>query len=78
MDHELLTADKTVDEVLALWPQTVSVFRHYAEACVGCSLAPFCTVEEAAAEYNIPVEKFVHELQSVVIESENVEEGEDN
>lgn len=61
-----LTADLTVAEVQALWPQTVAVFRDYATACVGCDLAAFCTITEAAQEHKIEVERLLAELQAIV------------
>ena len=37
--REMLVAD-----VLERWPATAEVFNAHATACVGCVLAPFCTV----------------------------------
>lgn len=66
MQSEMPTADMDVQQVMNRWPQTVSLFRHYAEACVGCSLAPFCTIKEAVAEYGLSLDTFLHELQQCI------------
>lgn len=61
-----LTADLTIAEVQEQWPQTVTVFKDLAAACVGCDLASFCTVSDAANEYQIPVERLLGYLQAAI------------
>ena len=46
----------TVAEVVARCPQSVSVFRRLRMACVGCAMAPFETLSEAAAAYGLEPE----------------------
>lgn len=75
MEAELPAADSNVQEVMDQWPQTVPLFRHYAEACVGCTLAPFCTVKEAVAEYGLSLETFLHELQACINDGEGAGDG---
>ena len=50
--REMLVAD-----VLERWPATAEVFNAHATACVGCVLAPFCTVWDAAVNYHQPPEQ---------------------
>lgn len=57
----------TITELLARWPETAVVFHHHHMACVGCAVAPFYTVADAAAIYDLPVEPFLTELQRVII-----------
>jgi len=57
--HPLLT----VAEVLERWPATAAVFGERCMACLGCAMAPFDTIGEAAAVYGIQVEGFLAELQ---------------
>ena len=59
-------ADMTVEEVLTRWPQTADVFNRHNMACVGCPVAPFYTVAEAAAVYQLSAEAFVSELEAVI------------
>lgn len=39
------------------------VFLRYHMACIGCSMAAFETLAEAARIYKIPLERLVSELQ---------------
>ena len=55
-----------VADVLERWPATVDVFHAHVMACVGCVLAPFYTVQDAAAVYNLPPEQFAAELLAVI------------
>jgi hybrid cluster-associated redox disulfide protein len=61
-----LTADLTIAEVQEQWPQTITIFKDLAAACVGCDLASFCTVSDAANEYQIPVERLLEYLQAAI------------
>jgi hybrid cluster-associated redox disulfide protein len=70
MESAQLTADMTVEEVSARWPQAVPVIRHYAEACVGCSLAPFCTLAEAAREFGVDLDRFLSDLKMITGQTE--------
>jgi hybrid cluster-associated redox disulfide protein len=66
MSEMELSADLTIAEVQEQWPQTIIVFRDYAAACVGCDLASFCTITDAAREYQIPLESLLAKLQAAV------------
>lgn len=62
--------DMTIAELLARWPQTTNVFQRHNMGCVGCVLAPFYTIREAAKVYSLPPEEFIIELVTQI-------EGED-
>lgn len=53
----------TVAEVLERWPATAAVFVRRCMACVGCAMAPFDRLDEAAAVYGIQVQRLLDELQ---------------
>jgi len=53
----------TVAEVLDRWPATAAAFVRRRMACVGCAMAPFDTIGEAAAVYGIKVEGLLDELR---------------
>lgn len=55
-----------VADVLARWPQAAQVFFRHRMACVGCPMAPFQTLAEAAAIYSLPVGCFLAELQEII------------
>lgn len=55
--------EMSVAELLSGSPQAVMVFLRYHMACIGCSMAAFETLAEAARIYKIPLERLVSELQ---------------
>ncbi len=59
-------ATMTVSAVLSQWPETAVVFNHYNMACVGCPVAPFYTISEAANVYNLEVDEFVAVLENTI------------
>jgi hybrid cluster-associated redox disulfide protein len=56
--------DLTVQAVLDTSPATRAVFMARRMACVGCDLAPFMTIGEAAASYGIPADDLEHDLRA--------------
>jgi hybrid cluster-associated redox disulfide protein len=66
MSEMELSADLTIADVQDQWPQTITVFRDFAAACVGCDLASFCTISDAAKEYQIPLEQLLADLQAAI------------
>lgn len=53
----------TMEEVVTAWPATIEVFVTLNLACIGCSFAPFCTVEETALLYHLDLEAFLTRLK---------------
>ncbi len=66
MENKTIHADLTVAEVQDRWPQTIIVFRDHAAACVGCDLAPFCTLTEAAVEFQLEIDRLLADLQASI------------
>lgn len=62
MEHSL-NDQLTVAEVLQRWPQTVGVFLRHRMACVGCVIAPFETLSEVTAIYELNPDQFLQELR---------------
>lgn len=60
-----LTADMTVDQVMARWPATMRVFMDFKLSCVGCPIATFHSVDEACSEHKIDGAAFLAALQVV-------------
>jgi len=56
-------ANMTVSAVLDRWPQTADVFNQFNMACVGCPVAPYYTVTEAAKVYKLSVDEFIAVLE---------------
>ncbi len=66
MRIDMFTADAIVEDVLTQYPQTQHVFIKYHMACIGCSMASFSTLHEAASAYWISLEQFLYELNEAV------------
>jgi hybrid cluster-associated redox disulfide protein len=52
----------SVAELVDMWPQVIPVFVRHRMACVGCNMASFETLRDAAKIYGIPAEVFLKEL----------------
>ncbi|HYG84922.1 MAG TPA: DUF1858 domain-containing protein [Azospirillum sp.] len=55
-----------VEEVLALWPQTIPVFLKHRMACPGCAMAKFQTVTEAAQSYGVEPAELLADLAHAI------------
>ncbi|HFQ93838.1 MAG TPA: hydrid cluster protein-associated redox disulfide domain protein [Anaerolineae bacterium] len=66
VSEEILLEELTVEEILSRWPQTARVFNHYSSSCIGCAIAPFCTISDAVTAYGLPRREFVADLQAAI------------
>ncbi|MCL4869709.1 MAG: DUF1858 domain-containing protein [Anaerolineae bacterium] len=66
-DNHVL-AEMKIRNVLERWPHTTRVFYHYKMACVGCALAPFYSLAEAADIYHLVLDDLLSALQAVIAE----------
>jgi hybrid cluster-associated redox disulfide protein len=64
-----LTPQTTVADTLDAFPQTISVFLNHQMICVGCAMAEFDTLEEAAKNYSIPTIQLLDELHDEISKS---------
>jgi hybrid cluster-associated redox disulfide protein len=64
-------ANMTISAVLDQWPQTADVFNRFNMACVGCPVAPYYTVTEAATVYKLSVDEFVAVLEKASKENQS-------
>jgi hybrid cluster-associated redox disulfide protein len=55
-----------ITTVLERWPQTAEVFYNHGMACVGCAVAPFFTIADAALVYGLDPAAFVDELWATI------------
>lgn len=67
MTEKPLHRDLTVQTVLDTWPATREVFMARRMACVGCVMAPFMTIGEAAAEYSLSVDELEADLRAAAL-----------
>ena len=54
--------EQIVADLLARRPEAARVFLRRGMACVGCAMAPFMTLREAAACYRLPLDELLAEL----------------
>lgn len=55
-----------ITEVLERWPAAADVFHSHDMACVGCAVAPFYTIADAAEVYGLPPDGFIGELMRAI------------
>ena len=65
-DKETELVEMTIEDVVDRWPETALVFHRHNMACVGCPVAPFYTIADAASVYGLDAEVFVTELRDVM------------
>jgi len=56
--------DTPIAPFLGRHPAAARIFLAHRMACVGCSLAAFDTLADAAREYRLPLADFLAELES--------------
>lgn len=62
MSKAEITIHMMMDEVMAEWPETISVLLENNLHCVGCPLASFHDVSAAAYEHGLEQEELMNKL----------------
>ena len=55
--------DMTVAEIMSRWPATISVFMAYEMRCIGCPIAIFHTLAEAAREHRLDLARLTSAIR---------------
>ncbi|MGE5233737.1 MAG: DUF1858 domain-containing protein [Acidobacteriota bacterium] len=55
-------ASTTVEELLVQRPGARAVFLRHGMACIGCTMAPFDTLADAAKAYRLPLATLLGEV----------------
>lgn len=55
-----------VDGIMRIWPQTISVFINNHMQCIGCPLAAFHTIVDAAIEHEIDLDGLLEDFNKVI------------
>ncbi len=63
MDRQL-DLDRTIEETLAAWPAAAHILLRRRMQCVGCSMARFDTLGDAARIYGVPAAELLAELRA--------------
>ena len=66
MGNMIESENLTVEQILDRWPETARVFLKYHMNCVGCCMDRFETLEQALANYAIPPQVFLHDLNETI------------
>ncbi|MEJ2710283.1 MAG: hypothetical protein P8074_21915 [Anaerolineales bacterium] len=66
MTDKQIHPEISVAEVMARWPETAAVFLKHRTACIGCELASFDSLADAARNYQLPVEKLLNDLEKSI------------
>ena len=56
------TSQTPISEVFERRPEAISLFIARGTDCVGCIMAPFCTLGEMGRHYAVELEEFLGEL----------------
>ena len=66
MDEQPISPDVSVAEILRGASSVQRVFIRNRTACVGCSLARFCSLRDVAATYGLVLDDLIRELDLTV------------
>ena len=59
-------ASMMIASILTQWPHTAQVFHQHRMACVGCALAPYYSLAEAASIYRLSVDELLDDILSLI------------
>ena len=62
-----IKAEMIVEEIATRHPETIKVFVRYSLHCIGCAISPFHTVGQVASENQLDLERFLVDLNHVLI-----------
>ena len=71
MREPVPTPDWTIADVVARCPKAACVFTRFQMACVGCPMAPFETLADAAAAYELMPETILREFRRATTKKRN-------
>lgn len=66
MNTQILQAQLSVEDILKKWPAAYTVFNNRSTACVGCMLQRFCTLQDVAETYSIPLQDLRMDLENSI------------
>lgn len=70
-----IAPDTFLDGIMRAWPATIRVFLRHRMGCVGCPVATFHTVADAAREYHVDIEVLLTELRAAASIPRDTDEG---
>nr|WP_041544249.1 MULTISPECIES: DUF1858 domain-containing protein [Chelativorans] len=68
--RQTLHDDMTMDAIMREWPATIRVVLDHGLLCVGCPIAPFHTIIDAAREHDLDPASLARDLKRAVAEED--------
>ena len=62
--RDIAVEDLTVAEIMSRCPATIRLFIEWRLHCVGCPIAPFHTLDDAALEHGVPVAELIAAVET--------------
>jgi len=62
----MITRKMTIAEIIASYPQTISVFRSFGLDCMECQIADYEQIEHGAGVHNVDIEELLKALNTVI------------
>ncbi len=62
----MITREMFISEIIAQYPQTISVFRSFGLDCQGCQIADYEDVAHGAGVHEVDIEKLLKALNNVI------------
>ncbi len=66
METPAISSDLSVEQILAVWPQTLPVFIRFHMLCIGCPITHFHTLGEACLAHGMSLEPFMSAVQAAI------------
>jgi len=67
--EQLPHADMLIDDVMRIWPRTISVLMRRRMLCIGCPIGVFHTVADACRAHEVDQDDFLAEIIDAASES---------
>ena len=65
----MITREMTIAEIIATYPQTMSVFRSFGLDCMECQIADYEEVGHGAGVHNVDIEQLLKALNEALNKS---------
>ena len=65
---QMITAEMSINEVVAKYPQTIKVFFRHGMQCTGCYICGFHSIAESAKQWGVELEPLLKDLNDVIAE----------
>ena len=67
----MITREMTISEIIASYPQTISVFRSFGLDCMECQIADYEEVEHGAGVHNVDIKELLKALNEAISDDQD-------